>query len=302
MKSLSKNLKIKPLLKFFDLKKSTYYKIAGKPETVDKYAFLKQAILSLRDKYKNYSAKSIYHQLRRDGFKISYKTLFKVYSNLNLQLLRPKSKKKPEYYDKIKPLANLKKTNKPDKPFEILATDGVEMKAGNKTVHFAFVIDLHSRFILCFNSSENENTEFYNELLCKVHKMLPYVPEKGIIHTDQGSVFTSKAFHEHVLELGYRHSMSAKGTPTDNSIIENFHHILKSGMYNRQKYKSSEELIQSVTEFVRYYNYHRLSSKEGSTPFERLLSYFRKDIKIEKFGNITDLVFFLKHKILKRVY
>lgn len=44
-----------------------------------------------------------------------------------------------------------------------------------------------------------------------------------IMHSDQGSVYTSYAYQKSVKEKGITLSMSRKGTPTDNSRIETFY-------------------------------------------------------------------------------
>ncbi|MEJ8548884.1 DDE-type integrase/transposase/recombinase, partial [Brevibacillus borstelensis] len=49
-----------------------------------------------------------------------------------------------------------------------------------------------------------------------------------MLHSDQGSVYTSNAFQQAVKEKGITMSMSRKGTPADNAPIESFHSTLKS--------------------------------------------------------------------------
>ncbi|WP_080997914.1 DDE-type integrase/transposase/recombinase [Apilactobacillus kunkeei] len=45
----------------------------------------------------------------------------------------------------------------------------------------------------------------------------------AIIHSDQGSTYTSREFFELARKKGAIRSMSRKGTPADNAIIESFH-------------------------------------------------------------------------------
>jgi len=52
---------------------------------------------------------------------------------------------------------------------------------------------------------------------------LPDLPQGCILHSDQGSVYTSYAYQKSVKEKGITISMSRKGTPTDNSPIETFY-------------------------------------------------------------------------------
>lgn len=49
-----------------------------------------------------------------------------------------------------------------------------------------------------------------------------------LLHSDQGSVYTSQAYRAPVKEKGITMSMSRKGTPADNAPMESFHSTLKS--------------------------------------------------------------------------
>lgn len=185
--------------------------------------------------------------------------------------LSPKKKGFKTSPAQIQPQPNLVKELNTVIPSKILCTDGVEMKAGGKTVHFAFIINPATRYIVCYHYSYKDDSELYRELLNKLSLSLPDA-NKYILHTDQGSCFTSKAFYEQTKAMGIILSMSAKGTPTDNAVLENFHGILKREIYNNVRYGSAEELIKTVDKFISYYNYKRCSYKEKNTPFERLVT------------------------------
>ena len=68
-----------------------------------------------------------------------------------------------------------------------------------------------------------QDTEFVLDTL----NQLPALPEGCILHSDQGSVYTSYAYQKAVKEKGITMSMSRKGTPADNAPIETFHSSAK---------------------------------------------------------------------------
>lgn len=169
-------------------------------------------------------------------------------------------------------------------PSKILCTDGVEMKVNGKPIHFAFIINPATRYIVCYHYSYKDDSELYRELLNKLSLCIP--DTKGyILHTDQGSCFTSQAYHEQTKAMGIILSMSSKGTPTDNAILENFHGILKREIYNNVRYSSVAELIKTVDEYILYYNYKRCSYKEKNTPFERLITKTKDLFSALRFQN-----------------
>lgn len=95
---------------------------------------------------------------------------------------------------------------------------------------------------------------------------LAELPEGCILHSDQGSVYTSYAYQKTVKKKGITMSMSRKGTPADNSLIETFHSSLKSEtLYLDEIYRTTNAcVIQIVEEYIDYYNYIRIQKKLNS--------------------------------------
>src|SRR5699024_12666340 len=63
-------------------------------------------------------------------------------------------------------------------------------------------------------------------------------PEGVIIHSDQGSVYTSYAYQELVKKCHLVSSMSRRGNCWDNAVIESFHSNLKSEEFQYVKFNS----------------------------------------------------------------
>ena len=57
--------------------------------------------------------------------------------------------------------------------------------------------------------------------------------------------------------------MSRKGNSIDNGMMENFFGILKTEMFYGQedKYKTLDELILAIDDYINYYNYDRIKVK-----------------------------------------
>lgn len=249
------------------MNEKTYYNNKTFQVKEDKHKAIKHEILAIRKEHLKYGSHRIFDELIRRNYHISYQTCFNLYTKLKLTL-PPKKRRFKSRPAQIPPQPNLVKGLK-EFPSKILCTDGVEMKVGGKPIHFAFVINPETRYIICYHYSYKDDSELYRTLLNKLSLCIPNT-NGYILHTDQGSCFTSKAYYKQTTEMGIKLSMSAKGTPTDNAILENFHGILKREIYNNVRYSSAEELIKAVDDFIFYYNYKRCSYKEKNTPFERL--------------------------------
>lgn len=57
-------------------------------------------------------------------------------------------------------------------------------------------------------------------------------PKPGlIVHTDQGSQYTSAHYQSPLRQVGVQSSMSRKGNPYDNAMMESFYKTLKERTY-----------------------------------------------------------------------
>ena len=91
-----------------------------------------------------------------------------------------------------------------------------------------------------------------------------------ILHSDQGSQFTSKAFVEFCESVNVTQSMSKAGYPYDNAPMERYFNTLKNECTNLYEFTTEETLYQKVEEFAYVdYNHVRPHSYNGyRTPYE----------------------------------
>ena len=71
---------------------------------------------------------------------------------------------------------------------------------------------------------------------------------KMILHTDQGSVYSSKEFNELLPAYNIIHSMSRAGTPTDNAEMESINGWIKAEIFAHCPCQSNRR-IKRVTVF-----------------------------------------------------
>lgn len=91
-----------------------------------------------------------------------------------------------------------------------------------------------------------------------------------ILHSDQGTQYTSKAFTEFCESQNVTQSMSRAGYPYDNAPMERYFNTLKSECTNLYEFATEESLYQKVEEFAYVdYNHVRPYTFNGyRTPFE----------------------------------
>ena len=89
-----------------------------------------------------------------------------------------------------------------------------------------------------------------------------------ILHSDQGSQFTSKEFSDVCVKNHVQQSMSRAGCPYDNAPMERFYNTLKNEYFNLRKFKTVEQLAHGIYQFI-YGKYNRKrphSYNNGLTP------------------------------------
>ena len=69
-------------------------------------------------------------------------------------------------------------------------------------------------------------------------------------------------------KFGFQRSMSRKGTPLDNAVIESFHSRLKNEiLYNDNTYNNLEELKQAVFDWIWFYKNKRIKGKRKNIQY-----------------------------------
>lgn len=98
----------------------------------------------------------------------------------------------------------------------------------------------------------------------------PLLKGELILHSDQGSQFTSKEFVEFCETVQITQSMSKAGYPYDNAPMERYYNTLKNELIYHHFYHSDEEMDRAVNDFAYcWYNHVRPHSYNGYlTPFE----------------------------------
>jgi putative transposase len=100
-------------------------------------------------------------------------------------------------------------------------------------------------------------------------------PALGAIHhSDQGSQYTSKVYQQQLAQAGLVVSMSRKGMPYDNAVMESFFSSLRQELTHHERFKDRDVARTRIFEYVEsFYNRQRLHSSLGyhsPEAFERM--------------------------------
>lgn len=122
---------------------------------------------------------------------------------------------------------------------------------------FMIIIDLHDRSVVASITDRHVTSDLAIRTLQKALDSQSAIKEELILHSDQGSQFTSKAFVEYCESAHVMQSMSKAGYPYDNAPMKRYFNTLKNDCIGLYAYESEEALYQAVEEFA-YITYNHV--------------------------------------------
>jgi putative transposase len=138
-------------------------------------------------------------------------------------------------------------------------------------LYLAVVLDAWSRKIVGWSMANHLRTELVLDALEMA--LGQRRPGGVILHSDQGSQFTSLAFGSRCREAGVRPSMGSVGDAYDNAMCESFFASLECELLARRRFASQAEARMAVFTYIEgWYNLLRLHSSLGyksPTAFEK---------------------------------
>ena len=150
-----------------------------------------------------------------------------------------------------------------DAPNEKWLTDVTEFKyyTGQEKhkVYLSAILDLYDRRIVSYVIRDSNNNALVFDTFDKAIESNPNA--HPLCHSDRGYQYTSRTFHAKLEAAGITQSMSRVAHCIDNGPMEGFWGILKREMYYGKRFTSKEELIQSIQDYIEYYNNRRLQRK-----------------------------------------
>ena len=148
-------------------------------------------------------------------------------------------------------------------PNRIWASDISYVWSMEGWLYLAVILDIFSRVVVGWSLSKYLHRQLVVDALKRAlfHRQ---VSSGLILHSDRGSQYVSDDFKELAHLNGFVQSMSRKGNPYDNAIVENFFHSLKTEWVYFEKYRTREQASQSIFEYIEpFYNRTRLHSALG---------------------------------------
>ena len=212
---------------------------------------IKKRILEIYDSsYQNYGAPKITECLRREGERISEKTVGNYMRELGIraQYRKPYTVTtiNPDFISELENI--LDEQFNPIEPDAVWCSDITYIYTFEGFVYLTSIMDLFSRKIVAWVLSDTLEAKWVTEAVRKA-KAAKHVSKPLVMHSDRGIQYVCLDYIE--ATEGMQRSYSKKAYPWDNACIESFHALIKREWLNRFKiidYNHAYRLVFQYTE------------------------------------------------------
>jgi putative transposase len=171
-----------------------------------------------------------------------------------------------------------------DRPRQVIVSDMTVLKPWIFYLELTLYFDVFTKQILTWKLSERRGGwEQYLDGLADVVELLRGKKEPTIIHTDQGSVYSSKAYNELIQDSNIVRSMSRAGKPTDNPVNEALNGWIKEELFidfRLEECRTRDAVKDVLCRYVAFYNRQRPCFAIGyDTPDNHCKRFYRGELE-----------------------
>ncbi|EBJ7122033.1 IS3 family transposase [Salmonella enterica subsp. enterica] len=165
----------------------------------------------------------------------------------------------------------------PDAPDERWVTDITYIRTHEGWLYLSVVVDLFSRKVIGWSMQPRMTKEIVlNALLMALWRRNPQ--KAVLVHSDQGSQYTSYEWQSFLKSHGLEGSMSRRGNCHDNAVAESFFQLLKRERIKKKIYGTREEARSDIFDYIEmfYNSKRRHGSSDKMPPTEYENRYYRR--------------------------
>lgn len=267
------------MCEFWGVSRAAYYEWTKKLGEVDPDQERMDAVQSVYEaSHRIYGYRRITIQLqRKQGVWINHKTVLRLMCKLGIRsrARKPKMYKNLEENGTYHRYPNvLNRDFAATQPNQKWVTDVTYIHTQQGWAYLSTIKDLYDPeraqgvgFIVAHVFDHSNSIALVTRTLRQA-KQKEKITEGLILHSDQGTQYTSQAYHLLINEYHMTPSMSRHGNCWDNAPMENFFSHLKEEYLRHFKKPTFQEAQQLIAEYIYFYNYERIQLKTRQTPFE----------------------------------
>jgi len=160
-------------------------------------------------------------------------------------------------------------------PDQVWVTDFTYIRTKEGWLYVTVVVDLFSRLVVGWSMRSRATAEsVIDALLMAIWRRRP--TKRVLVHSDQGTQYTSKDWQTFLKDNNLEASMSRRGNCHDNAVAESFFSLLKKERVRNRTYKTRSDARSEIFDYIEcFYNPKRHhGSNNGLSPLEYEKRYF----------------------------
>jgi putative transposase len=198
-------------------------------------------------------ARKLARLLNEEGFAVGRRHVTTLMRRMGLEAIyRKRRTSLPDKAHKIYPY--LLSGVAIERPNQVWATDITYLPMPRGFVFLVAILDLHSRKVLAWRTSNTLTSDFCVEAL---QEALTRFGSPEIFNTDQGSQFTAEAFTDVLKGHAISISMDGKGRWVDNVFVERLWRSVKYEEIYLHAHETPKQVNQALTRYFGFYNTRR---------------------------------------------
>ena len=151
-------------------------------------------------------------------------------------------------------------------PLEVVVSDLTYVKVGSSWHYICLIADVATRGIIGSAAGRSKDAKLVRKAIYGSDVDLRDI---DIFHTDRGGEFKNEILDGIIHAFGMRRSLSAKGTPVDNAVMESLYNCVKAEFVYGETFHTLADLELELFQFVHWYNNKRPHGGLGQlTPSE----------------------------------
>ena len=280
---MDRGLTVKRMVKLAQVSRAGYYRFDEDTRSDhDRDMDLRDAIQRIALEWPSYGRPRITKELRRRGWKVNPKRVYRIMQEDNLLCVRKRKfvvTTDSNHGSRVYP--NLACTMVLTGVDQLWVADLTYIRLSNEFVFLAVILDAYSRRVIGW--ALERTLEGKLTLAALQMALSRRIVHTGLVHhSDRGTQYASNEYTDLLKANAIAISMSRKGNPWDNAACESFIKTLKYEEVLRNEYRDLREAKASIGEFLeKVYNEKRLHSALGYLPpaeFEANLAAGRNEV------------------------
>lgn len=212
--------------------------------------------------------------LNEQGYKTCVETVRKLMQEMGLVSIRQRAKAIYEAERRELGKNKLQQQFDAKTPNSIWVSDVTYFRYNDKNFYICVILDLYARMVVGYKIGFKNSTQLAKSTFKKA--FLSRQPQdKLLFHTDRGSCYKSYTFCSYLQSLHVTQSFSRAHIPFDNSVVESFFSNMKREELYRHKYRSANEVIKAIDDYIVFYNTKRPHAyNQYKTPLAKEQCYY----------------------------